>query len=151
MNITSVGKKKLYGKVVPFIPFVPLVEGIETMKTQTATCPACGGSDLRHETDDRHQCRRCLWRCVVNSDGMTGKRPASDRHDDGEQRGRHDATASKNNPGGVTRSWRELISRPGGLPRRPKAPTILAGTLARFDGGQLLLIARLVKAWRLRQ
>ena len=33
------------------------------------TCPACGSPDLRHEADDRHQCRRCLWRCRIGSNG----------------------------------------------------------------------------------
>jgi len=28
-------------------------------------CPACKGTDLRHEAGDRHQCTRCGWRCVV--------------------------------------------------------------------------------------
>ncbi len=37
----------------------------------TPTCPACGSTDLRHEADDRHQCRKCLWRCVVAPNGST--------------------------------------------------------------------------------
>ena len=36
---------------------------------ETPTCPACGSTDLRHEDRDRHQCRRCLWRCRIASDG----------------------------------------------------------------------------------
>lgn len=35
----------------------------------TPTCPACGSPDLRHEADDRHQCRKCLWRCCIGSNG----------------------------------------------------------------------------------
>ena len=35
------------------------------------SCPACGSPDLRHETDDRHQCRRCLWRCRIDANGTT--------------------------------------------------------------------------------
>lgn len=35
------------------------------------TCPACGSDDLRHEADDRHQCRKCLWRCRIKADGST--------------------------------------------------------------------------------
>ncbi len=33
------------------------------------TCPACGSPDLRHEADDRHQCRKCLWRCRIGTNG----------------------------------------------------------------------------------
>ena len=33
------------------------------------TCPACGSTDLRHEADDRHQCRKCLWRCRIGTNG----------------------------------------------------------------------------------
>jgi len=39
--------------------------------TMTPTCPACGSTDLRHESDDRHQCNRCRWRCVVAANGST--------------------------------------------------------------------------------
>ena len=34
-------------------------------------CPSCGSSDLRREDLDRHQCRRCLWRCRIAPDGTT--------------------------------------------------------------------------------
>ena len=86
MNITSVGEKKLYGKVVPFVPFIPLVEHTperdatqpkspeteqhNTMKAKrnrlaSLPCPTCGSrsSDvLRTNTVGaviRRQ-RRCL-------------------------------------------------------------------------------------------
>lgn len=39
------------------------------MTSMQPTCPACGSLDLRHETDDRHQCRRCLWRCRISANG----------------------------------------------------------------------------------
>ena len=37
------------------------------------TCPQCHSTDLRTEdaTSGRHQCRRCLWRCIVGPDGST--------------------------------------------------------------------------------
>lgn len=37
--------------------------------TTQPKCPACGSDDLRHEADDRHQCRRCLWRCRIAANG----------------------------------------------------------------------------------
>ena len=41
------------------------------MQTQAANCPACGSNDLRHEDGgERHQCRRCLWRCRIAANGM---------------------------------------------------------------------------------
>ena len=54
------------------------------------TCPQCKSPDLRCEdsTTGRHQCRRCLWRCVVNGNGKArdwlsigkaGTRPARRR------------------------------------------------------------------------
>lgn len=33
-------------------------------------CPACGSTDLRREADDRHQCVKCLWRCIVSKNGQ---------------------------------------------------------------------------------
>ena len=41
--------------------------------TKPPTCPACGSTDLRIEdaATGRHQCRRCLWRCILAADGST--------------------------------------------------------------------------------
>ena len=36
---------------------------------QQPACPGCGSLDLRHEADDRHQCRKCLWRCRIAPSG----------------------------------------------------------------------------------
>ena len=58
------------------------------------------------------------------------------------------AMTKTNDLGGITRSWRAMFSTPGSTRRtpRPKAPTIPAGTLAQFDGSQLLLLARITRA-----
>ena len=43
------------------------------MNEKPPNCPQCHGTDLRTEdaTTGRHQCRRCLWRCIVGADGST--------------------------------------------------------------------------------
>lgn len=43
----------------------------ETTFHAVPACPACKSSDLRTEDvkTGRHQCRRSLWRCVVNPNG----------------------------------------------------------------------------------
>lgn len=39
--------------------------------TKQPTCPQCASTDLRCEDAEtrRHQCRRCLWRCIVSANG----------------------------------------------------------------------------------